>query len=77
MNSIDCTRELLVRGASLDIKDTFGYLPLHVSADYGSVGVAALLIEAGASVNALAPRGVRISRHPCSSFKHPLTLASR
>jgi ankyrin repeat protein len=46
-------RELVLEGVNPDIKDANGVTPLMLAAGHGSVDVAKVLIEAGASVNSV------------------------
>lgn len=49
---------LIENGASLEEKTKKGYQPLHLSAKYGHIKVAELLLQKGASVDAQGKNGV-------------------
>lgn len=45
-------KKYLERGASVAVRDRYGYAPLHIAALHGNVEVAKLLLESGADINA-------------------------
>lgn len=50
-------RELLARGASVNVHNSFGYTPLMAAVLTGSTDLVRMLIQAGANVNARRPNG--------------------
>ncbi|XP_053996301.1 tonsoku-like protein [Hylaeus anthracinus] len=49
--NIEAVEKLLVDGHPLDVRDNFGWTPLHEAANHGFVEIAKLLLQHGANVN--------------------------